>query len=119
MQASVLSEMCLCLSCMCDQLSDFATRVSCHAVRVCTCICLHKKNKIKVVDSCVRWRLYQSVLNPEVPLTQCFGRQILYRLFMLLSFQPGVSECVRVIICGTGVYDIKHIKELPEGVNVY
>lgn len=57
---------------------------------VCVCVCRlyvfalafvwrkkKKKKKIKVDGSCVRWRLYPSLLNPEVPLTQCFGRQIL------------------------------------------
>lgn len=75
--ASVLNEMCLCLSFICDQLPDYSSCVSWH-------MCLHldlfgAMNKIKVDDSCVRRRLYQSLLNPEVPLTQFFGRQILYR----------------------------------------
>lgn len=71
-QASVLSEICMYLSSVCDQLS------LCHTCQPAYSTCLHsfvKKNKIKVDDSCVWWRLYQSLWNPEVPLTQCFGRQ--------------------------------------------
>lgn len=32
-------------------------------------------------------------------------------LFMLLSLQPGARECA-CVCCGTGVYDIKHIKRV-------
>lgn len=55
--------------------------------------CKKKKTKIKVDDSCVRWRLCQSLLNPEVPLAVFWQADFISGLFMLLSLQPGVSEC--------------------------
>lgn len=109
-QASVLNEMCLCLSFVCDQLSDFASCVSWH-----TCSHLHlfrRKKEIKVDDSCVRWRLYQSLLNPEVPLTQFFGRQILYWGYFCCWVCNQVWVGARAHARGTGVYDIKRIKRV-------
>lgn len=104
MHVSVLSETCSCLSfCVCDQLSDVATRVRRRAVRVCTRVWLFKKKrkkKRKVDDSCVRWRLYQSLLNPEVPLAVFWQADFISGLFMLLSLQPGVSQCACACLFG-------------------
>lgn len=73
---------------------------------VCTCILFGKKNKIKLDDSCVKRRLYQSLLNPDLPLIS--------GLYLLLSFQTGARGlcAVHVLICGIRVYDIKHIKRV-------
>ena len=75
----------------------------CHVWGSATCLhsnlFVRKPNKIKVRDSCVTRRLYRSLLNSEVPLVQCsWQAHLISGLFMLLSLQPGASECACVCL---------------------
>lgn len=83
------------------------------SAHVCIWISL-KMNKTKVADSCVRWKQYQSLLSPEVPPAIFFVVLAGKSYFGVIYAAEFATRCewvrVRVFICATRVYEIKHIK---------